>query len=59
MKATNIIWDLEDLEDVNEKIDLPNEVEIPEIVEPLKEDIAKYLLNVFGYCACVFDIKED
>lgn len=55
MKAINIVWDLEG---VNEKIDLPNEVEIPEIVEPLKEDIAKYLLNVFGYCACVFDIKE-
>ena len=38
MKAINIVWDLEG---VNEKIDLPNEVEIPEIVEPLKEDIAK------------------
>lgn len=50
MTAFNIVWDIED-----EEINLPATVEIPGIVEPCKDDIAKYLLNTFGYCVCGFE----
>ena len=54
MTAFNIIWDIDE-DEIN---NLPSRVEIPGIVEPIKEDVAKYLLNTFGYCVCGFELDK-
>lgn len=45
MKATNIIWDVDYEEDLE---NLPTEIEIPEGMD--EDDVADYLSDVTGYC---------
>ena len=50
MKATNIEWDVSDLEeDELEDLDLPTEIEIPEGMED-EDDISDYISDVTGFC---------
>lgn len=45
MKATHIEWDIDD---INEEITLPSEIEIPDNMD--KDKIADYLSDMTGYC---------
>lgn len=52
MKAINIIWDVDDKEDLNT---LPSEIEIPEDMideagEVDDDEISDYLSDVTGFC---------
>lgn len=52
MKAINIIWDVDDKEDLNM---LPSEIEIPEDIideagEVDDDEISDYISDVTGFC---------
>lgn len=57
MKATKIIWDMED-EDIDvDHIDLPTEIEIPEGMED-EEEISDYITDATGFCHKGFVIAD-
>lgn len=55
MKAVNILWDVDDKEDLNF---LPTEIEIPEgMVDD--DDISDYLSDVTGFCHNGFSLDSE
>lgn len=55
MKAINILWDIDDGDDVQ----LPEEIEIPEDLSEADEDeISDYLSDVTGFCHKGFGLAE-
>ena len=54
MKAIDIIWDIEEDDDV----DLPNEIEIPDGMYDLDE-IDDYISNETGFCHMGFTLSDD
>lgn len=54
MKATNIIWDIDDEEGM-ESIELPTEIEIPKTMTD-EEEISDYLSDLTGFCHKGFDL---
>lgn len=52
MKAINIIWDIDNKEDLDF---LPTEIEIPKGMID-EEEISDYLSNEIGFCHCVFEL---
>lgn len=59
LKATSIIWDMEDAVDAyNEGMaNLPTEVELPSDMEDIDE-IADYLSDEYGFCVVSFQVDE-
>ena len=55
MKAINIIWDVDFVEDLGK---LPNEIEIPNGMTD-KEEISDYITDETGFCHCGFEMVED
>ena len=60
MKATNIVWDMDDGID-NEIIEnLPTEMEFPdELFDGGYDDVADYLLDQTGWCVESFEIEDN
>lgn len=56
MKATNIIWDIDENE-YDEDLDLPTEIEIPEGMDD-KDEISDYLSDLTGFCHKGFELVE-
>lgn len=55
MKAINILWDIDDGDDVQ----LPTEIEIPDSMSGADEDeISDYLSDVTGFCHKGFELAE-
>ena len=54
MKAINIIWDVDEVEDLEQ---LPTEVEIPEEIED-EDEISDYLSDVTGFCHKGFELVD-
>lgn len=54
MKAVNILWDVDDQEDLEM---LPKEIEIPEGMTD-EEEISDYLSDETGFCHCGFELVE-
>ena len=55
MKATNIIWDVDnewELEGLPTEIDIPNDITD-------EEEISDYITNITGFCHCGFIIEMD
>lgn len=55
MKATNIIWDVDDPSDLDE---LPSEIELPEGMED-EDEISDYISDVTGFCHKGFALSTD
>lgn len=57
MKAVNIIWDVDELEDLDY---LPTEVEIPSYLitdeDDLLDDISDWLSDEYGFCHDGFEL---
>lgn len=53
MKATNIIWDVDYEEDLE---NLPTEIKIPDGMD--EDDVADYLSDVTGYCHKGFVLED-
>lgn len=56
MKATNIIWDVDD--DNDDTIELPSEIAIPANIEDDDDAISVYLSDVTGFCHYGFCLEE-
>lgn len=56
MKATNIKWDVDD---ENELEDLPTEIIIPSNIEDDEEAISDYLSDVTGFCHKRFELVSQ
>lgn len=54
MKATNIVWDVDNEED---REFLPTEIDIPNGMED-ENDISDYLSDVTGYCHNRFELID-
>lgn len=54
MKATNIIWDIDDPEDLE---DLSTEIDIPSDMTD-EDEISDYISDVTGYCHKGFNLEE-
>jgi hypothetical protein len=54
MKATNIEWDVDYEEDLE---DLPTEIEIPENMED-EDEISDYISDVTGFCHYGFVLED-
>ena len=54
IKATNILWDVDDEEDLKW---LPKEIEIPEAMDN-DEDISDYISEQTGFCHAGFEIES-
>lgn len=55
MKATNIIWDV----DVVEELDmLPKEIEIPADIKDDDDMISDYISDVTGFCHYGFELED-
>ena len=55
MKAINIIWDVDFVEELE---DLPTEIEIPEGMVD-EEEISDYVTDVTGFCHNGFELIEE
>ena len=55
MKAINIIWDVDNKEDLKE---LPTEIIIPEGMTD-EDEICEYLSDVTGFCHDGFELVEE
>ena len=55
MKATNIKWDVDDIEDLE---DLPTEMDIPCGMED-EDEISDWLSEQTGFCHYGFELEED
>lgn len=53
MKARNILWDI----DEGEEVILPNEIEIPDDITD-EEDISDYITDETGFCHNGFEIVD-
>lgn len=58
MKATNILWDIDNEEEYDEPIDLPTEIEIPSSLTD-EEEISDYLSATTGFCHKGFILEND
>lgn len=56
MKAFNIIWDVDDEEDLE---GLPTEIEIPENIADDEDEISDYISDVTGFCHKGFELTEE
>ena len=54
MKATNILWDVDDQEDLKE---LPREIKIPNYLDDV-EDISDYISDLTGFCHKGFSLEN-
>lgn len=54
MKAVNIVWDVDNSEDLE---NLPSEINIPSGIEN-EDEISDYISDVTGFCHKGFDLKE-
>ena len=54
MKATNILWDVDDQEDLKK---LPQEIEIPSYLLE-DEDINDYISDLTGFCHKGFSLEN-
>lgn len=54
MKAVNIVWDVDDPEDLE---DLPTEIDIPSDMED-EDEISDYISDVTGFCHKGFNLEE-
>ena len=54
MKATNIVWDVDDPEDIE---NLPTEIDIPDNVTN-EDEISDYISNVTGFCHKGFSLQD-
>lgn len=54
MKATEIDWDVDDIE-IIEELGLPDEVELPSDIE--EDEVADYLSDAYGFCVNSFVIE--
>lgn len=54
MKAVNIKWDVDDVEDLE---NLPTEVELPEGMDD-EDDISDWLSDEYGWCHSGFELEE-
>lgn len=55
MKAINILWDVDDEED---EISLPEEIDIPEDMTD-EDEISDYISDETGFCHYGFDLVND
>lgn len=55
MKAINILWDVDDPEELE---DLPTEIEIPEGMED-EDEISDYISDVTGFCHAGFALDTE
>ena len=55
MKAINILWDVDDPEELE---DLPTESEIPEGMED-EDEISDYISDVTGFCHAGFALDTE
>lgn len=55
MKAINILWDVDDEED---EISLPEEIDIPEDMTD-EDEISDYISDETGFCHKGFDLIDD
>lgn len=53
MKARNILWDI----DEGEEVTLPNEIEIPDDITD-EEDISDYITDETGFCHNGFELVD-
>lgn len=53
MKAINIKWDVDNVEDLEF---LPTEIEIPDGMED-DEEISDYITDMTGFCHCGYELK--
>ena len=56
MKATNIKWDIDEVEE-GDLIALPTEIEIPEDLTD-EDEISDYITDLTGFCHFGFTIEE-
>ena len=56
MKAINIIWDVDDMEELE---NLPTEIEIPDYIDQEDDEISDYISDVTGFCHCGFELTEN
>lgn len=54
MKAVNIIWDIDDTEDLKF---LPTEIDIPSGITD-EDEISDYITNETGFCHCGFKLTD-
>lgn len=54
MKAVNIKWDVDDVEDLES---LPSEMDVPDGLT--EDEISDYLSDNTGYCHCGFCIEGE
>ena len=57
-KAVDIEWDVDDVDEYDEDIELPIEVEIPDDMYD-EDEISDYLSDLVGFCHKGFKIVED
>lgn len=55
MQAINILWDVDDPEELE---DLPTEIEIPEGMED-EDEISDYISDVTGFCHAGFALDTE
>lgn len=55
MKAINILWDVDDEED---EISLPEEIDIPKDMTD-EDEISDYISDETGFCHYGFDLVDD
>lgn len=55
MRAIDIIWDIDDDENIIDELALPSEVEIPNGIN--EDDVADYLSDTYGFCVFEFNVK--
>ena len=54
MKAINILWDTD-----GEKVNLPNEIEIPDLMDKEDDDeISDYLSDTTGFCHFGYELVD-
>lgn len=57
MKAVNIVWDVDEeiYGNMIDELALPSEVEVPD--EVMKDDVADYLAENYGFCVFEFSLS--